>query len=162
MKDKKSTILLVLAVALVWGFAVYQFVAGFGGGDETYEMEYRASVPAPMVMIEDSFALQLDYRDPFLGKVYYSSPRPMVKKQVRQNKQQLEKAVPEVKVDLSFIKYIGLIFNQKSGKEVSLLSIQGKDYFMMEGQSVQDVLLLENLEDSVHIEYKGQKYFIKR
>lgn len=162
MKYKKSTILLVLAVAFVWGFAVYQLIAGFGGGDDAYNAGYQASIPAPVAIVEDSFSLQLDYRDPFLGKVNYSMPKPAMKKQANVKKEPLENTVPEVKVDLSFIKYIGLIFNQKSGKEVSLLSIQGKDYFMMEGQSVQDVLLLENLVDSVHIEYKGQKYFIKR
>ncbi len=171
MKDKRSTIILLAAVGLVWGFALYQIISGFMGGNEPV-FKKEASVNIQEVVWEsDSFSLKLNYRDPFLGRSHMTlassipegAPlrRSPVRKAEPERKPEPERA-PVLKVDISFVSYIGLIKNQKTGKEVSLLSIHGRDYFMTEGQAEKEVTLLRNMVDSVEIRYKDEQFFIKR
>lgn len=171
MKDKRATIILLAAVGLVWGFALYQIISGFMGGEEPVYKK-KASVQVQDLVVEnDSFNLRLNYRDPFLGKLPAmaagSTTRPV---QVRSGrgakpvppKKQEPVLAPVLKPDVSFVNYIGLIKNQKTGKEVSLVSIHGRDYFMLEGQTEKEVTLLKNRIDSIQIQYKEEQFFIKR
>ena len=143
------------------------------GGDEPVYKK-KASVHIPDLVVEnDSFNLQLSYRDPFLGKLPavvlgYTGETVSVRRSVQKKTDSEKKSelvpipVQVFKADVSFVNYIGLIKNQKTGKEVSLISIHGRDYFMLEGQTEKEVLLLKNMIDSIEIQYREDKFFIKR
>lgn len=166
MKDKRTTLLLIVAVGLVWGFALYQFIVGFLGKDDAVYNKPVLSESLPINLQEEEFELQVNYRDPFLGKVFIerTAASGVVSTHSQASAKKVAKPEPEVKkmVDLSFVHYIGLIKNQKSGKQVSLLAINGKDYFMVEGQTEKEVTLVKNLVDSVQINYQGSNYYIKK
>jgi hypothetical protein len=164
MKDKKTTILLLVAVGLVWGFAMYQLISAFLGKDDYSRPKTMLADTSVVNFVEDSFSLDLKYRDPFLGKIYRAE-KPSGNRVINKTPAKvINKPEPEIKkhVDLSFIKYIGLIKNQNNGKQVSILSINGKDYFMLEGQIEMEITLKRNMIDSVEIVYLGTQYFIKK
>jgi hypothetical protein len=164
MKDKKSTIILITAVGLVWGFALFQLISSFFGKNEPVVKKAEYSDQSTLNLDDDSFELELNYRDPFLGKVFTERIVTPHKVAINGPVSKVVKPEPEIKkvVDLSFIKYIGLIKNQKSGKQVSLLAIHGKDYFMLEGQTEKEITLLKNMIDSVQIKYQNSNYYIKK
>jgi len=171
MKDKRATIILLAAVGLVWGFALYQIISGFMGGEEPVYKK-KASVHVHDLVVEnDSFNLRLNYRDPFLGKLPSVAAggtggivpvRASVSVKRPPEKKPEPVLIPVLKADVSFVNYIGLIKNQKTGKEVSLVSIYGRDYFMLEGQTEKEVTLLKNMIDSIQIQYREDKFFIKK
>jgi hypothetical protein len=166
MKGKKLTYVLLVGVVLVWGIIfirVYQSLFGNSGDAVGVRPVVRKE---HTYVTKDTFTLIAKYRDPFLGNapnilkatvtsgpVRIASPKP------REVPKPLE---PEVKIDYSFISYIGLIKNPGNNKNVSLMSIRGKEYLMEEGTTKDDVKLVKNHKDSVLILYNGKEKYIKR
>ncbi|MFN6945502.1 MAG: hypothetical protein ACK4ND_11180, partial [Cytophagaceae bacterium] len=62
----------------------------------------------------------------------------------------------------SEIKYHGLIMNPKNNKKVALVSLQGKEVMLSEGQSIGEFIFLKNFTDSIQVKYKGYSKFLKK
>lgn len=165
MKNKKFTYFLLAAVAGVWGFALIQ-IFGFLKGDDDVVAKKTTFKSTVLDTADESFSLNLNYRDPFLGRLaayyYPSSQRKSARRVFSSFKKKTSEKETGKPLDISFIKYLGQIKNQKSGKQVALVNIHGKDIFLTEGDSVNNMVYLENLEDSLKILYQGRTFFINR
>jgi hypothetical protein len=60
----------------------------------------------------------------------------------------------------SFISYSGYIRNPASKKLIALVSINGQNLTLAEGETKNQVKLLKNLRDSIKISYEGKTKFI--
>lgn len=162
MKNKKTTYGLLVAVALVWGVAIYQLVTGFSGTEVRQQKKISLPAVADSAFVEDDFALINNYRDPFFGKVF-TERKPVVRSSVKKPEAPPPAPkVPELPPDLSFISYRGMIRNHKTNKEVALVSIHGREYMVADGDSVQHVIFAKNYKDSLSIIYKGKNCSITR
>jgi hypothetical protein len=60
----------------------------------------------------------------------------------------------------SFISYAGYIRNPSSKKLIALVSINGQNITLAEGETKNQVKLMKNLRDSIKISYEGKTKFI--
>lgn len=170
MQNKKGlTTVLLIVVGLIWGLVFYRIFSGMDSGSGNSGISKKVAFIAPEKIEEDTFTLTLKYRDPFLGKSeqasftssnYSNNDAPVISK---------PKAViapkekpPEVAMDWSFIRYIGSVKNQATGKQVALISIRDKEDVLEEGMTKDGVKILHRTKDSVEVEYTGLKKWIRR
>lgn len=163
MKNKKFTVLLFIGVALVWGFAIFQLVLNFSGNDPEYKTSSKITFSQSLLNKEESYELLLDYRDPFnVKKASYkrSSPVKPVNRLIK------PKPVPEkvidTPIDWSYIQFIGLISNRDKNKSIALVSLNGRDRMIAEGDTVDGVRFLKHYQDSIQVAQAANKTFIKR
>ncbi len=63
-------------------------------------------------------------------------------------------------INWSFIKYSGYILNPASKKLIALVSINGKNETLSEGDTKDNVHLIKNMRDSIKISFNGKTKFI--
>jgi hypothetical protein len=157
MKNKKLTYFLIAAVLGVWGIIFYRIFDAAGSGDndlipateKTIKVAYDDfSCP------KDTTKLLLNYKDPF-GLI---PPKDTIKVKVLPIKNTVPDAKPAM--NWSFITYSGYIRNPASKKLIALVSINGQNMAMTEGEVKSQVKLLRNLRDSIKVSYGGKTKFI--
>lgn len=158
MKNKKLAYFLIIVVLGVWGIILYRVFSAVGSDDDQ-------SVPVATKPVKEAFndftlpkdttKLLLNYRDPF-GLV---KPKDTMIKAVKIFKIS-NPVVAKPGINWSFITYSGYIRNPASKKLVALVSINGQNTALMEGETKGQVKLLKNLRDSIKISYGGKTKFI--
>jgi len=161
MKNKKLTYVLGLAVLVVWGMIIYRvFNAATDNNDDVTTVSSTLQKKEPYndeTIIKDTTRLLLNYRDPFsLVKVKDTAEVP-VKKIISKN---MIPAQVKPVFNWGFIRYAGYIRNPATKKLVAMVSINGRNEMLMEGQTKDEVKLLKNLRDSIKISYSGKVKFI--
>jgi hypothetical protein len=158
MKNKKLTYLLGAVVIIVWGLILYRVFDVVKGDDDTMAI-------APVLVKEpfndyevpkDTAHLLLNYRDPF-GLVKQKdtvAPTP-AKKPGFQTISAIKPAT-----NWSFISYSGYIRNAGSKKLIAIMHINGRELMMNEGETADQVKLIQNRGDSIKINYHGKTKFI--
>ncbi|GGF10418.1 hypothetical protein [Flavobacterium limi] len=151
MKNKKNIYILLPIVLLVWGGVLYQLFS-FTSEDEVNVVENREFAIKPLKIKErQTFAINVNYRDPFLGKMY--APEKAVKK--TQSSKANKKPKPEETIVWPTILYKGMISDSKDKKKVFILIIDGKNYYMKTGDTQNEVFLKDGNKESVYVKYKG-------
>ena len=167
MKNKKVTFALIVSVAAVWGIIFYRIFAASAEDDP---------LPRPVVhqansyeslddyLVKDTFKLVLNYRDPFLDK---EDPKPdtttITPKTVSSAGFNPVRISTHKKfINWDIVKYTGHITNPESKKMVCILTVNGKEYMLSEGQSADGVKLIKSGRDSVKVLYRDKMKFIKQ
>jgi len=152
MKNKKNIYILLPVVLFVWGSVLYQLFS-FTNTDEISPAEKSEFIIKPLKIKErQTFAINVNYRDPFLGKMYAPQKASGIKtKSSKVNKQ------PKPKETLVWptILYKGMISDVKEKKKVFILIIDGKYHYMNIGDTENDIFLKDGDKESVYIKYKG-------
>ncbi|WP_426672085.1 hypothetical protein ACPPVU_12720 [Mucilaginibacter sp. McL0603] len=159
MKDKKLTYFLIAIVLSVWGMILYRvFNAVDSSSDTTEPIVYKQQKEAfnDFSIREDTAGLLLNYRDPF-GIVARKDTLSTVSKTTFK---QTARVMPRPTISWSFISYSGYIRNPVSKKFVALLTINGQNVTLTEGETKDKVKLLKNLRDSIKVSYEGKTKFI--
>ena len=158
MKNKKLTYLLGLVVLVVWGMILYRVFNAFDSNDgDVAAIPLKTAKEAynDFSLPKDTTHLLLDYRDPF-GIVKQKDTDKVIIRKVSERK------IPvQVKpMDWGFIRYSGYMLNPATKKLIALVSINGQNITLSEGQTKNDVKLIKNLRDSIKISYAGKTKFI--
>lgn len=158
MKNKKATYILLSIVAAIWGIIVYKIFSTVGSKESIQQENISYSSMLPVKTAIDTFSIIANYRDPFLGKMTLSpsendKPKTSVKK--------IEKPAPEP-LKWPSIVYRGMIKNQKTGKQLYLLTIDKQDNMMKPGEMISDIELKRVYRDSVEVVFKKEKRTIKK
>jgi hypothetical protein len=158
VKNKKLTYLLGLVVLVVWGMIIYRIVDEAGGSDD----DQPEAPPKAAKELYNDFAtpkdtahLLLNYRDPF-GLVKQKDTSRVIPRKTS-NKKVATTLKP---MDWGFIKYSGYILNPGSKKLIALVSINGQNVTLSEGETKGNVKLIKNLRDSIKISFDGKTKFI--
>ena len=157
MKNKKLTYLLGLVVAVVWGLIIYRVIVASGGSDDNLPVVAKTAVKEPYdddKPPKDTIHLLLNYRDPF-GLVQFKDTTRLVASSKHKSDHVMIPAF-----DWSFIKYSGYIRNPGSKKLIAIMSINGTNVTMAEGETTDDVKLIKNMRDSVKVSFNGRSHFI--
>lgn len=151
MKNKKKTYILLVVVLIIWGLLIYKFFS-FASEDVTSKnLDMELSVKALAVTKRDTFSIDVNYRDPFLGKMY------MADKSVALLKRKVKIKEPVV---WPAVIYKGLVSDTKDKKKVFMVIISGRTYLMKEKEIEQEVTLKKGDRESIDIKYKGENYNI--
>jgi hypothetical protein len=152
MKSKKSIYILLPVVLLVWGVVIFQFFS-FTSPDVVLDNTVTELNIKPFKLKErNAFSIDVNYRDPFLGKVYTPQEVVNVKRSVVKEKK-IPK--PEVTIVWPTISYKGMISDAKDKNKIFLLVISGKNHFMKIGETENEIFLKEGDKESIYVKYKG-------
>ena len=161
MKNKMLTYLLGLIVLAVWGLIIYRvFYAVSGDDDDDSPAVLSKAVKEPyndFNIPKDTTRLLLNYRDPF-GLVSFKDTTATTVK-ISHHKV----AVPsplKPGLDWNFIQYSGYIQNPGSKKLLALVTINGKNEMLSEGEIKDNVKLLKNMRDAIKVSFNGQTKII--
>jgi hypothetical protein len=152
MKSKKSIYILLPVVLLIWGVVLFQFFS-FSTPAEVVNSTSPEFVIKPFKMKERTpFLINVNYRDPFLGKVYSIQESSKVKS----NKVKVKKIPkPEEAIVWPAIQYKGMLSDPKEKKKRFMLVISGKNYFMKIGETQEEVYLKDGDKESIYVIFKG-------
>lgn len=161
MNQKNIKILLLAAVAGIWGIILYRVFSGMGN-DDVREPIQKLSVRPILEDTVSSFELLANYDDPFgadgsLTKEGISTDSASV-----DNFSITAPTAPPPPPDLSFIKYEGMLLNAVTKKKTAILTLHGKETMLPVGKLASGIQLMEVLKDKVKIKYWGTTFWIKR
>lgn len=140
----------MVIVLLIWGSVIYRFFS--------FSQPQQLAIPTkefkvkPLVLEErDTTPIDVNYRDPFLGKSY--APQ---KVSVGKVKAKSTNVVKEKEPVLwPKIVYKGIVSDTKDKVKVFMLIINGKTCLMRKGNTEEEIFLKEGDRNAVYVKYKG-------
>jgi hypothetical protein len=159
MKNKKLTYFLIFMVLVVWGMIIYRVFDAAGGDDDAVtvvSVKPVKEVYNDFTIPRDTTKLLLNYRDPF-GLVKFKDTAGLPALHHPKSKVSL---MSKPAMNWSFIQYSGYIRNPSSKKLIALVSVNGKNEMLAEGDTKEQVKLLRNLIDSIKVSFNGKTKFI--
>lgn len=148
MKNKKSIYILLPLVLFIWGTVMYQLFSFSNSEDLPSVTSNGISLKPIKISKRDSFTINTNYRDPFLGKMYSSETVKSTKKRTTP-----KKAEPLV---WPTIQYKGIVSDTKEKSKIFMLVINNQTHLMRKGQIENEIYLKEGDRESVYVKYKGQ------
>lgn len=150
MKNKKNIYILLSVVLFVWGAVLYQ-VFSFTNTDEIVSSANPEFIIKPLkIKKRQYFAINVNYRDPFLGKMY----TPQTASKVRSST--VKKAVKiQEPIVWPVILYKGMISDIKDKNKIFMLVIDGHNTYMRIGDTENEIFLKNGDKESVYVKYKG-------
>lgn len=151
MKNKKNIYILLPIVLLVWGAVLFQLFS-FTKSDEIITANNSELTIKPLKFNKrQTFNIDINYRDPFLGKMYTAdtSPKP------KGNGSAPKVAKSKETLVWPIILYKGLISDTKDKNKIFMLIIDNKNYYMKIGDTENEVFLKSGDKESVYVKYKG-------
>ncbi len=162
MKNKKVTYLLIVMVAVVWGVIIYRIFDASTGSDDTITMTNPVkTIKEPYddyMLPKDTTKLLLNYRDPF-GIVAFKDTT-TIKAIATHHPTKSVTIIPKVAFNWGFIQYAGYIRNPSSKKLIALVTINGKNEMLAEGETKDQVKLIKNQIDSIKVSFNGKTKYI--
>ncbi|WP_257667128.1 hypothetical protein [Parapedobacter tibetensis] len=148
---KKLTYPLLAVVLVLWGLIFYRIFSGLSGSEPVDPVSKVAPPTEPQREKVEDDSLLLNYRDPFLGN--------MMEDAIDSADEELyadEYVEPEPYIDWSMVQYYGSVNNTKDGKTVALVSINGREYMLKPGETVDGYTLLSKTGNSIMVSHQGQ------
>lgn len=151
MKNKKNISILLPIVLLIWGIVIYQFFS-FSTPEASLEnTSTEFKIKTFKLKERTPFAINVAYRDPFLGKMYVDPADENKKSVVKINKP----TKPETPLVWPSIHYKGTIADTKDKKKIFVMIINGHNFYMKKGDTENEVFLKDGDKESVYVKYKG-------
>ncbi|WP_298760631.1 hypothetical protein [uncultured Psychroserpens sp.] len=151
MKTKKKTYVLLVLVLGVWGTIVYKIITGLN--PELPELNIQQVIAIKDFKVDtkvDTFSIATVDRDPFLGTI-------------TKKKTKLSVAKKRKSITWLPIVYLGIVKNKNQREQVFIVSINGKQSLLKQGQSKDSVALLGGNKNSVTFRYKNeQRTFLRK
>ena len=142
-KNRKTLVVLIPAVALIWGMVIYRIVETLSE-EEVIKPVNKASQKQQTFKTEkDTFSLISLDRDPFLGNTYSS------KKNVK------KKFVSKKEINWPTIEYLGMVSDSDSKSGVYLLNVMGRSHFLQKGDEVDSIKLVKVSPNKIWLKYKN-------
>ncbi len=151
MKNKKNLYILLPAVLIIWGLVIYRFFTGINPTTKIENTVEELGEFKPKKLQEaDTFSVDLNYRDPFLGTF------PKKKKSAIKRKSPVKK---EVQPETSFpsISYKGLVTPKGKNQKVFLISVNNQQHLYTIGSSFNEVKLLSGNDKEITLQFQKQK-----
>lgn len=163
MKSKPVIYLLGFMVLCIWGIIVYRiYVSVHGDATDGLPISRTEKLKKEKVpkLYPDTFKLLLDYPDPFTGAAARkpAAIRPLAR--VSGVVPLLKPAIPALN-PVQQLKYLGYVANGKGDRLVAIVSYQGKEKMMKEGDTLKQMKVLKIKKDAVMVSYQGKKALIK-
>lgn len=149
MKSKKTTYILLVVTAILWGIIIYRI---FSYTKKDMAVSHNSSKEDSMLQADTfDMSLKLDYQDPFL---------PTKKKQeISELEKRPERAISMSVSEPPTFKYRGMIRNKKG--VYAMIEVEGIVETISKREPVDGFQILAMNEDSLIVGRCGQKYSLK-
>ena len=161
MKNKGMTYGLLFIALVVWGGIFYRFFSAINeNNDPNFPIRAQIKKTDLLEITQDTFLLQANYKDPFLGRViptglnYESNFTP--RKATTTKKAKPLKPTP-VQVQWPTLKYIGVIQNKNTEKLVGILQVNGQEQMVNTNDLAMGVKILSLHKDTIALLYQNDK-----
>lgn len=135
-------------VIVIWGLLIYKIVEAFSSENPGISKMQKSDFKRPKGIIKDTFSLVSVETDPFLGTVY-SKLKPASPAAKQSNKPKMEKQWPS-------IAYFGVVADKKSPLSVYIVSINGQQFLLKKGDTLQKLKIIKGSEEKIFIRYESQ------
>jgi len=159
-QSKKTTYLLLVCVAGLWGLIFYRvFQVAEVPDERVFEKPpQKAHYFKAVDHSNDTTKLRFDYRDPFKVALPNFAEGNLNKQPVN--------ALPSIvaqkpKVNWADVRYNGFIENKKTGQKLAIMIINGSEQMLAEGQTVKGFKLIKHYPDSVKLNYQYETKYIR-
>lgn len=158
MKNKKATYILLPAVLGIWGLVIYKVFAVSNSDTPIPPYPDTSNTKAEAINRADTFSLLASYPDPFLEAVkeVKHSSKPLAAKK------EPVKPVAAVKTAWPAVTYSGMVRNQKSDKQLVMVSVNGSSNVMKVGDVVEGLALVRIFRDSIELQMGKERRFVKK
>jgi hypothetical protein len=149
MKKKKRNVYLLITVVAIYTAIIVRFFMLTKDNDSLEFTTTSAGDFKPtQYEIQKDFSITNDYRDPFLGEL------PKSKKAINRTK------LPKQESENSYypdVQYLGVVSDSKSSAKVLSLKVNGNEYVIREGKTVDSVKVLSGNSNKIMVSYKGKR-----
>lgn len=153
MENKKKTYLLLVVVLIVWGLIAYKIYNAVNPSTPKIVVSNTVSRFKPYQLTKnDSFSIQADYRDPFLGKLIHRKIKTSVKKQSKKPKIENQEKIVFPKIN-----YKGIVSPRSRLDKRFIININQQTNLFKLLATHQDVQLLQGDSKEIVISYKGKQ-----
>lgn len=144
---------MLVSVLGIWGTIAYKIVNGLSTDEvevtaQNFDVSFNPKQPKQI----DTFSIKDIERDPFLGTLTSKKTASKSIKKV---------SVIKSNVVMPSITYGGLIQKQGSNSKVFVVNIDNRQYLLKQGQTVNDVKLLNGNNSSITIRFNGKNHTVK-
>lgn len=140
-------------VLIVWGTIGYKVATGLGQNDPVaLANDLEVSFTPRAIKEPDTFSVRAFGRDPFLGTLSRAN-KPKTKNQKGPAKK------PE-QANRPTIAYQGMVKKQGSSQRIYVVNINGRQYLLRQGQSVDGVRLANGTPRNITVRYNGRSQTI--
>lgn len=163
MRHRKTTVVLSIALIMVWGWVTYRIVSFTGAGKPERVVEPGDVDTA--ALNELKYHLLLDYEDPFLGNIGEKEKKGVDNRERGSQRKIMvlaEKPVNDLrKADrLPDIQYKGIVRNHN--RETGILFIHGKERLLQAGDVFDDVLIASLSFDKCIVKIGTREYTYRK
>lgn len=153
MKKKKSIYLLLPLVLIIWGALIYQFFSYVSPAEINAQNEQPL-----LVAIEykepDTTAIEVNYRDPFTGRL--ENQKQSNSKQIQTSKNY------DVNLNISDeeqvrIEYKGIVTDAANKNKVFMVIINEQSFLMRQGDKEKEVLLIRGNDNYIIVKHRNKK-----
>jgi len=159
MNPKKPLVyVLGAAVCCIWGLILFRIFAPKEPESEMLSAERkniksRESLPK---QFPDTFRLQLNYPDPFTGEQTKAKDTAQLKRPDSRNQGIAALPVAPPANPLDQLKYLGYVADGKGGRRVGIISMNGQEKMLKEGDTLQKIKIIKIGKDVVTVGYGGR------
>ncbi|MBN1115640.1 MAG: hypothetical protein JXA77_00425 [Bacteroidales bacterium] len=166
MKNKTTTYILVCLVAIIWGVVAFKIFNHIHQATIVDEEFIPGSGNSQIkLQFNEKPKLLLNYDDPFLkenvyqsntkttNRVVYDVSSGNISGRIKTN----NSLTPKEEIIWPGISYSGIILNDKTHEELTIVEISDKTFLMREGEIQDEVELVKAYADSIIVEYKKKK-----
>lgn len=148
LKGSKNIKILLPVVIVIWGFLIYKIVDAFSSENSDITQITQVNFKPPKGVQRDTFSLVPVDTDPFLGTVY-TKPKP-----TSHNVKSVHK--PKSETQWPSIGYLGIVADKKSTTSVYIVSINGQQFLLKKGDTLQKLKIIKGSEENIFIRYGGE------
>lgn len=147
MKNKKNIKILLPLVILIWGLLIYNVYDAFYPDSPSISKNQTKKYKAPEVKEKDTFSLLPIKSDPFLGTLYQKSKRQQINTNAKKSSNN---------INWPSIAYQGIVSGKNAKTNVYIISINGQQYLLKKGDTLQNIKVLKSSSSILRIQFKGQ------
>lgn len=164
MQQKQFKYLLLVGVALIWGTVLYRILNNIDTNLNAPQAVHQKLILTDKESISyQPYSLMINYTDPFGGDEEIHIPESSADAFKKKSNTYLAKiGGNNVKPDIDFIKYKGIINNSITQKKAAIISINGRDELARLNKVVNDIKITGIKKDKIQVTYQNKKYWIKR
>lgn len=151
--------MLLLLVTIIWGIIFYRIVFVASSDPILSATESIQPVKYTNTSVPDTFSIFANYRDPFFNKII-PGPASNLNKVKAPTPAKVEKIVVPLK--WPSLSYGGIIKNQKSGKQLVLININGEESIIKAGDEISGIHLLKVYKDSIEVSFQKEKKTVSK
>ena len=154
MKNKKNIYILLPVVLGIWGLLIYKFFS-YTNPDIPSGTVSNYTVKPLNLKPRDTIRIDVNYRDPFLGKMYEPA-----KAKVKTGGSRKPSVPAKPEIPWPSIIYKGIVSDAKDKRKVFMLLINGRTFLMREKEVQEEVTLIRGNYAEITVKHKGRQNLI--